>query len=169
MGSRSRARARAQVSEAVSRAREPELAQRPSTLTWAAVIQGIEAAGVLLASVLAGVDAARGQLVTVRDPDCCTTVASVYAVGYCTGLGGAPAAEAEGVIAGSAVARSLGFAFAPGQARAVRRARARLARDHRFQAGLWSLFHAPRLLTELATPETVICRCEELTLADLSA
>jgi NADPH-dependent 2,4-dienoyl-CoA reductase/sulfur reductase-like enzyme len=114
-------------------------------------------------------DAARGQLVTVRDPDCCTTVASVYAIGDCTGLGGAPAAEAEGVIAGSAVARSLGFAPAPGQERAVRRARARLALDRRFQAGLWSLFRAPHLLTEQATPETVICRCEELTLADLSA
>ena len=34
---------------------------RPSTLTWAAVIQAVEAAGVLLASVLAGVDTARGQ------------------------------------------------------------------------------------------------------------
>ena len=28
---------------------------------------------------------------------------------------------------------------------------------------------APRLLTELASPETVICRCEEVTLAEIEA
>ena len=60
MGSRSKARARAQVSEAP----KPEPAQpveRPSTLTWAAVVQAVEAVGVLFASVLAGIDTARGQ------------------------------------------------------------------------------------------------------------
>jgi hypothetical protein len=57
VSSRSRARARAQVSEAG----EQDLPQRPPTLAGAAVIQGIEAAGVFAASVLAGVDAAGGQ------------------------------------------------------------------------------------------------------------
>jgi NADPH-dependent 2,4-dienoyl-CoA reductase/sulfur reductase-like enzyme len=114
-------------------------------------------------------DAARGHLVTERDVDGLTSVAHVYAVGDCTGLGGAPAAEAEGIIAGLAAARSLGLAPAAGQARAVAKARAQLPRHRRFQAGLWDLFGAPRLLTELAGPETVICRCEELTLAEIDA
>ena len=57
MDSRSRARARAQVSEAG--AAEPP--QRPRVLIGAAAVQGIEAAGVLFASVLAGVDAGSGQ------------------------------------------------------------------------------------------------------------
>jgi hypothetical protein len=57
VSSRSRARARAQVSEAA----EQELPQRPRTLAGAAVIQGVEAAAVFAASVLAGVDAASGQ------------------------------------------------------------------------------------------------------------
>jgi hypothetical protein len=57
VSSRSRARARAQVSEAG----EQVLPQRPRTLAGAAVIQGIEAVGVFGASVLAGVDAASGQ------------------------------------------------------------------------------------------------------------
>ena len=35
--------------------------ERPSTLTWAAVVQAVEAVGVLFASVLAGIDTARGQ------------------------------------------------------------------------------------------------------------
>ena len=57
MSSRSRARARAQVSETA----EQDLPQRPLSLAGAAVIQGIETVGVLAASVLAGVDTARGQ------------------------------------------------------------------------------------------------------------
>jgi NADPH-dependent 2,4-dienoyl-CoA reductase/sulfur reductase-like enzyme len=114
-------------------------------------------------------DPARGHLVTERDADGLTSVAQVYAVGDCTGLGGAPAAEAEGLIAGLAAARSLGLRRAAGQEQAIARARARLRRHRRFQAGLWELYRAPRLLTELADAETVVCRCEELTRADIEA
>ncbi len=114
-------------------------------------------------------DPARGHLVTERDGDGLTSVAQVYAVGDCAGLGGAPAAEAEGLIAGLAAARSLGLAPAVGQQQAVVRARAQLRRYRRFQSGLWELFRAPHLLTELAGPQTVICRCEELTLAEIEA
>jgi NADPH-dependent 2,4-dienoyl-CoA reductase/sulfur reductase-like enzyme len=114
-------------------------------------------------------DPVRGHLVTERDGDGLTSVDHVYAVGDCTGLGGAPAAEAEGVIAGHAAAHSLGLGPEAGQQRAVARARAQLRRHRRFQAGLWALFGAPRLLTELASPDTLICRCEELTLAEIEA
>ncbi len=114
-------------------------------------------------------DPARGQLVVERDADCRTSVAEIYAVGDCAGLGGAPAAEAEGLIAGLAAARSLGVPLGPAQRRSSRRAAGRLARHRRFQAALWRLFQAPRLATELAEPETLICRCEELSLADIAA
>jgi NADPH-dependent 2,4-dienoyl-CoA reductase/sulfur reductase-like enzyme len=114
-------------------------------------------------------DPVRGHLVTERDGDGLTSIARVYAVGDCTGLGGAPAAEAEGIIAGLAAARSLGLAPAMGQERAVAKAHARLRRHRRFQSGLWKLFAAPRLLTGLANPETVICRCEDLVLADIDS
>ena len=114
-------------------------------------------------------DAERGHLVTERDGDGLTSVAHVYAVGDCTGLGGAPAAEVEGIIAGLAAARSLGLAPAAGQEQAVARARRQLRRHRRFQSGLWELFRAPRLLTELASPETMICRCEEVTLAEIES
>lgn len=112
-------------------------------------------------------DRQRGQLVTERNGDCLTSVENVYAVGDCTGLGGAPAAEAEGVIAGLAAARSLGLPMGTQQHSAARAARGRLRRHRRFQAALWQLFGAPRLLTELAAPDTIVCRCEELTLADI--
>ena len=112
-------------------------------------------------------DPVRGHLVTERDADQRTSVAEIYAVGDCTGIGGAPAAEAEGIIAGLAAARSLEFAPSAADDRADSRARSALARHRRFQAGLWRLFRAPRFMTELATPETVICRCEELTLSGI--
>jgi hypothetical protein len=87
VGSRSKARARAQVSEAP----KPEPAQpvaRPKTLTWAAAIQAVEAAGVLLASVLAGVDAARGQSYRVNSGIALTVIGLACAIALgCVALG----------------------------------------------------------------------------------
>jgi hypothetical protein len=77
VGSRSKARARAQVSEAP----EPEPAQRPSTLTWAAVVQAVEAAAVLFAAVLAGVDTARGQSYRVSSGVALTVIGLAAAIG----------------------------------------------------------------------------------------
>lgn len=114
-------------------------------------------------------DPDRGQLVTERDRNGRTSVAAIYAVGDCAGLGGALAAEAEGIIAGLAAARSLSLAQRAADRRAESRARSALARHRRFQTGLWRLYRAPRLTTELATPETTICRCEELSLAEIEA
>jgi hypothetical protein len=114
-------------------------------------------------------DPVRGHLATERDADQRTSVPEVYAVGDCAGLGGAPAAEAEGIIAGIAAASSLGCTPSADQHRAGVRAKAALARHRRFQEGLWRIFQAPRLTTELAMPETIVCRCEELTLSEIEA
>jgi NADPH-dependent 2,4-dienoyl-CoA reductase/sulfur reductase-like enzyme len=111
-------------------------------------------------------DAARGHLATQRSVDCETSVTGVYAVGDCCGLGGAPAAREEGTIAGAAAARGLGFTVAD---RTIATARARLERHRRFQDGLWRVFAAPRLQLELADPDTVVCRCEEVTLGAIEA
>jgi NADPH-dependent 2,4-dienoyl-CoA reductase/sulfur reductase-like enzyme len=107
-------------------------------------------------------DPARGHLVTERDEDQRSSVPEIYAVGDCAGLSGAPAAEAEGIIAGIAAARSIGLELGATSRAAQARARSALARHRRFQAGLWRLFRAQRPAGELATPETIVCRCEEL-------
>ena len=114
-------------------------------------------------------DERRGHLVTVRDANCETTVTGVYAVGDCCGLGGAPAALEEALIATTAVIGSLGFDLPPGLARERDRAVRSLRRHRKFQRALWRLFDAPRYQTELATPETPICRCENVRLSDLHA
>jgi hypothetical protein len=78
VGSRSRARARAKASEGqarpgdlpvrdntvrppVSSVRPPVIAARPPTITVAIVVEALEAAMVLAASVLAGIDTSRGR------------------------------------------------------------------------------------------------------------
>jgi NAD(P)H-nitrite reductase large subunit len=104
------------------------------------------------------------QLRPVRSADCATSVAGIYAVGDCCGLGGAPAAAAEGAIAGAAAARHLGFTAADPE-----RSRARLARARAFQDALWRLYaHPPDDLSALP-PETIFCRCEEVTKGELDA
>ncbi|MFC9975506.1 FAD-dependent oxidoreductase [Spirillospora sp. NPDC127200] len=91
------------------------------------------------------------------DGDQRTTAPAVHAAGEITGIAGAPAARAEGLVAGWAAA---GGAAAAPEARAARRRRdqasafaARLAAAHPVGDG-W-----PGWLR----PETVVCRCEETT------
>ncbi len=91
-----------------------------------------------------------------------TSMPGLYAVGDCAGLGGAPAAAAEGLIAGAAAAAACGHGDAH-DLFAVQRA---LARHRRFQRRLWAL-HAPAPLPLDAADATIICRCEEVTLGEL--
>jgi D-hydroxyproline dehydrogenase subunit alpha len=111
-------------------------------------------------------DAARGQFAAVRDEEGRTSVAGVFSLGDCTGLGGARAALAEGVIVGNAAAADLGHDAMTEQVAAGRRA---LARHRRFQRALWRFYAAPRPNLELATPDTVVCRCEEIALDRIEA
>ncbi len=111
-------------------------------------------------------DPSRQQFVTERDADCATTVAGVYAIGDCCGLGGAAAAQSEGIIAAAAAARALGIAVEPRRESGARRS---LARQRRFQAALWTLFRAPPVIAHLASDDTPVCRCENVTAAQLEA
>ena len=114
-----------------------------------------------------GYDERRGQLIVERSADCETSLAGIYAIGDCCGLGGAPAAIQEGILAATAAVRSLGLTPSPrmlGECRAARRA---LRRQRAFQSALWQLFDAPRPQTELAESDTPICRCENVCLGDI--
>jgi NADPH-dependent 2,4-dienoyl-CoA reductase/sulfur reductase-like enzyme len=100
------------------------------------------------------------------DDDMRTSVPHVFAAGEPTGIGGAELAGAEGAIAGAAAAAHAGRgAGAPPDAGLARKRR----RHARFAALLADLF-APRPgLWELAAPDTVLCRCEDVTLAEARA
>jgi D-hydroxyproline dehydrogenase subunit alpha len=112
-------------------------------------------------------DPDRGQFTTVVDAEGRTSVKGVFAVGDCTGLGGARAALAEGTIVGRAVAAELGHTkdLEDDVAAAIRD----LAVHRRFQKALWSFYTAPHVSLELATPDTIVCRCEEIAAGQIQA
>jgi NADPH-dependent 2,4-dienoyl-CoA reductase/sulfur reductase-like enzyme len=102
-------------------------------------------------------DPAFGHLRCDRDAAMLTSVAGIYAIGDCAGLGGAPAAAVEGRIAGRAAA---GVAPDPVWHKELQQHRA-------FQKALWGFYHpGPRPL-QTVPADTVICRCEEITAGDI--
>ncbi len=111
-------------------------------------------------------DPRRRHLVTRRDAEGRTDMAGVLALGDCTGLGGAEAALAEGTLAGLAAAHDLGLSAAADSS-ARHDALRSLARHRAFQRSLWALYAAAPFDAALATPETPICRCEEVTFGQI--
>ncbi len=117
-------------------------------------------------------DAGLGHLVAERDQHGRSSVAQIWIVGDSGGLGGARAAEASGIIAGADIVRDLGYKVGGRKvcdAREVQRAVAALDRAKQFQSALWTLFRAPRIVDQLAQPDTMLCRCEEVSVATVRA
>jgi thioredoxin reductase/bacterioferritin-associated ferredoxin len=113
-------------------------------------------------------DTIRGTPTARRSAAMETTVENLFAVGDCCGLGGAPAAAEEAIIAAAAIADRLGRP-SPALAKSTSVARRRLARHRQFQAALWEVFSASDPGLSLADPATLICRCEEVDRQTLEA
>lgn len=92
-----------------------------------------------------------------------TSCTDVWVIGDAGDVRGAKVAEAVGLMAGADVAQSLGRT--PHDPRAVQRASRRLARHQRFQRALWRLYAGPALFSQLAEPDTIVCRCESVPLS----
>jgi len=105
-----------------------------------------------------GYDEDLGGPVVVLDEWLRTSVPGISAAGDATGVAGSYAAIDEGRLA------ALGIVEDATRATPIRR---RLARKARFRRALARLHRVGAGAFELATPETVVCRCEELTLAEL--
>jgi len=103
--------------------------------------------------------------VAVAGPDQQTTVPGLFAAGETTGIGGSDLARAEGEIAGRAAARFVGRPVAP-PPRAVVRERAAL---RRFAAIMQAVHPVPSGWTHWPADDTIVCRCEEVTLGRLRA
>lgn len=96
-----------------------------------------------------------------------TSVPGILAAGDGTGVRGAAVAVDQGVLAALGAASDLGV-ISPARAGAVARPlRRRLAAKERFRRALRPLYAVGPGVYELATAETVVCRCEEVTLARL--
>jgi glycine/D-amino acid oxidase-like deaminating enzyme len=94
-------------------------------------------------------------------------VPDIFAVGDGAGIGGAETAILEGRLGGFLAAERLGHcsgAEANAVGRRLRRRRWRLAQ---FRQGIEAMYGPPPNFLSLLTPETVVCRCEEVTAGQL--
>lgn len=95
-----------------------------------------------------------------------TSVPGLFAAGETTGIGGADLSCLEGQLAGRAAARHCGHQVRPAGGPGVVRRRAAL---RRFGALLDAVHPVPPGWTQWLAGDTVVCRCEEVTLARLLA
>ncbi len=95
----------------------------------------------------------------VRHPDGRSSVPEVFIIGDGGRFAGAHAALSEGQIAAEAILGDLGVTVDRNPA-----AHRDLSLHHRFQKALWNLFQTPSPGLSLAAAETMICRCENITL-----
>lgn len=99
-----------------------------------------------------------GGPVVVVDEWMRTSVPGISAAGDGTGIAGSHVAVDEGRLA------ALGLVGDERRAAPIRR---RLRRKERFRRALAPMHRVGRGIYELATPETVVCRCEEVTRAEI--
>jgi NADPH-dependent 2,4-dienoyl-CoA reductase/sulfur reductase-like enzyme len=106
---------------------------------------------------LLGCDVAAGALLV--DDGQATNVEGIYAAGECTGIGGAELAIVEGAIAGY---------VSSGERERAEDLFARRAHWRHFAKDLSRTFALSPVLSTLATPETILCRCEDVPISALS-
>ncbi len=102
------------------------------------------------------------RLEVERDDSGATSLADVFVVGEAGGFGGAQIAMAQGRLAAKQALRRLGRSVAerPIETRALRRHR-------RFQKALWTMFAAEEPGLSRARQDTIVCRCEAISLGAL--
>jgi len=109
----------------------------------------------------------RGGFIPRRDEEMETSCSGIYAVGDCAGIGGAEMALIEGRIAGTSAAVRLGHLTKRSAYEVTSRERIALRREQRFAKLLGDLFSPPAGLFTLAETDTMICRCEQVTLRQI--
>lgn len=96
-----------------------------------------------------------------------TSSNGIYAVGDCAGIGGANLAMLEGKIAAIDIAVQTGQTRLSTMIAPLKQTIKHLKREQKFARFLGELFSIPESLFSLAMPDTIICRCEQISLADV--
>lgn len=104
----------------------------------------------------------RGGWIAERDADLRTSVPGLYVAGDGGGISGAVPAGLEGQIAGLAVARDLGRLLPAAHEAAAHPVMRKLARARHFGAAMAGMMALRPGLLDLVTPETTVCRCEDV-------
>ncbi|MDQ0468716.1 FAD/NAD(P)-dependent oxidoreductase [Labrys wisconsinensis] len=111
-------------------------------------------------------DEATGGWFCAVDPDTgATSVPGVFAAGEVTGIAGSLPARYSGRLAGLGAAAFLGLSV-PSQDR--RATIVRLGRARAFAAGLNRLFEPPAAVLEAVEDSCIVCRCEEVSRAEIA-
>lgn len=108
-----------------------------------------------------------GGPVVLRDPWGRTTVPGLLAAGDCTGVRGALTSELQGGLAGLAAVVDLGAMKRSTVQRLAADLQLHLMNCERLRQVLIPLYRVGSGVYGLATPDTVVCRCEEVTVAEL--
>jgi NADPH-dependent 2,4-dienoyl-CoA reductase/sulfur reductase-like enzyme len=106
-------------------------------------------------------------LSVIVDDQQATSNTRVFAAGETTGIGGAQLAVAEGTLAGAAVAHVVGRSV-DGQARRLDELAMQRDQLRRFAVALHAVYPVPSTWTDIVEADTVVCRCEEVTVAEIS-
>lgn len=107
---------------------------------------------------------AQRAYVPVRDEGLQTTLMGLFVAGDGAGIGGKDVARLEGQLAALGAARTLGRNVAPDRVAALRQG---LEHQRRFAAVLDTLFPLSAHQADLLTDDTVLCRCEEITVSEV--
>ena len=108
-------------------------------------------------------DPATGHVRPTRDTDGRTPVAGVWIAGDAGGLGGAEIALCQGDLSAAGALEHIGRPCPTDLSEPHKH----LNRAYQFQSILWSLYRAP--VRALPTDPTILCRCEEVTIATARA
>ncbi|MEN8243415.1 MAG: NAD(P)/FAD-dependent oxidoreductase [Thermodesulfobacteriota bacterium] len=108
-----------------------------------------------------------GGWVPKRQENLETSVPGIYAIGDGSGVEGSKAAIAEGRIAGIDAAHTLGYLSASDSRKRKEPFEKQLKKYRRFRKVMDKISEPRPGLFELAKEDTIICRCEEITLGDV--
>jgi thioredoxin reductase/bacterioferritin-associated ferredoxin len=108
-----------------------------------------------------------GGWIPVRNENLETSVPGVFAVGDGAGVAGSSMAMFEGRIAGNSIAQSLGYITSEEAEKRKKPYLSEMKKIQRLRDALDRISYPRPGVFELAKEDTIICRCEELTLGDI--
>jgi len=114
-------------------------------------------------------DPDRGGWHAVRDAEMQSSVPGLWLAGETGGIGGAAVAELSGRMAGASVAHAAGRLDGAAYRAIAEPLRARLAKASRAGAAMARKMRAREAMVAAIAPDTVVCRCEDVTRAEIEA
>lgn len=111
----------------------------------------------------------KGGWVPQRNEYMQSSIPGVYIIGDGAGIGGAENARLEGQLAAVAIARENGNLTSVQAETKYKSLKPELTNEQRFGQMLEDLFSPKPGLIDLVDDETIICRCEEITLGEVKA